>query len=208
MNIVILGATGGTGIELIKQTIEAGHSVTALVRDPKALKPFAERIQVKTGNLLDQDELAAILHGQDAVLSGFGPRVPLVKTDAHLLREFATALTAAMQNTGVRRLVTISTAFLFRDSIIPPTYLIGRLFFSSVVTDSADLEAIVKRSDLDWTIVRPPQLTDGSITRNYRERIEHLPRFGFKISRADVADYFVKILPSGEVTRKVVGISN
>lgn len=208
MKVLILGATGGTGMELIKQSLASGHDVTAFVRNPAPLKAFNGDIQIKTGDLLNRQELTAALRGQDGVLSGFGPRVPLAKSDAHLLRDFGNALKAGMPQAGVRRLVLISTAFLFRDSIIPPTYLIGRLFFPSVVSDAADLESIIENCDLDWTIVRPPQLTDLPATKRYRERVGQLPRFGFKISRADVAEYFVNALSKPERIRTVVGISN
>jgi putative NADH-flavin reductase len=208
MKIVVLGATGGTGMELIKQSLAAGHSVTAFARNPGALQVFAKSIQVETGDLLNREELAKVLQGHDAVLSGFGPRVPVAKSDVHLLRDFANALTLAMKRSGVRRVVIISTAFLFKDTLIPPTHLIGKLFFPSVVADAAELESIVEQSDLDWTIVRPPQLTDLPPTRKYRERIGHLPRFGFKISRADVANYFVKVLRDQTRVRRIVGISN
>jgi len=208
MRIVVLGATGGTGMELIKQSLAMGHSVTAFVRSPVSLRVFDKEIDIKIGDLLNREALARVLEGQDAVLSGFGPRVPIAKSDAHLLRDFANGLTAAMQQAAVRRVVLISTAFLFKDSFIPPTYLLGKMLFPSVVSDSAELESIIQRSDLDWTIVRPPQLTDRPLTGEYRKRIGHLPRFGFKISRADVADYFVKALSSKSVVRTIVGISN
>lgn len=105
----------------------------------------------------------------------------------------------------MRRLVIISTAFLFEDWIVPPTYLLGQLLFPSVVTDWAVLEKTVQESLLEWTIVRPPQLTDGPMTGSYRERIGHLPRLGFKISRADVAHYFVKSIGKGDVLRRSWG---
>jgi putative NADH-flavin reductase len=208
MKILVLGATGGTGMQLIKRSLASGHSVTAFARNPTPLKAFNGNIQIKTGDLLNREELAAVLPGHHAVLSGFGPRIPLAKSDAHLLRDFGNILTSAMQETMVRRLLLISTAFLFKDSVVPPTYLIGKLFFPSVVTDAAELEAIIERSELDWTIVRPPQLIDSASAEHYRERIGHLPRFGFKISRADVADYFVKSIEDERLIRKVVGISN
>lgn len=208
MKVVVLGATGGTGIELIKHLLASGHSVTAYVRNPAPLEEYATNVDIRTGNLLNSEQLAGVLQGHDAVLSGFGPRVPISKSDAHLLRDFANVLTSAMRQARVRRLVVISTAFLFKDSIIPPTHLVGRLFFPSVVKDSAALEGTIKQSDLDWTIVRPPQLTNSSSTGYYRERVGHLPRFGFKISRADVADYFVKALPNQMLIGKIVGISN
>lgn len=208
MKLVVLGATGGTGLELVRQSLERGHQVTAFVRSPDALQAFKDRFCVRQGNLLDSSQLADAISGHDAVLSGFGPRVPIAKSDAHLLRDFATTLTTAMPLAGVRRVIVISTAFLFRDSVIPPTYLLGRLFFPGVVADSAAMEQIITHSDLDWTIVRPPQLTDRPHTGKYRLRFAHLPRFGFKISRADVADSFLNALEKRNTVGRVLGVSN
>jgi len=209
MKLMILGATGGTGLELIRRSLVHHHSVTAFVRNPDRLQEtFSGKIEIRRGDLLDQNALKDVLRGHDAVLSGFGPRVPVAKTDAHLLAKFAAVLTGAMKDVGVRRAIIISTAFLFKDSIIPPTFLIGKLFFPTVVSDSAASEAIFQESGLDWTIVRPPQLTDLPFTGKYRVRLGHLPRMGFKIGRPDVADYFVKAASDKLLIRKIVGISN
>jgi putative NADH-flavin reductase len=208
MKLVVLGATGGTGRELVRESLENGHSVTAFVRNAVRLREFQGKIRVVEGDLLDRGALAKVLDHHDAVLSGFGPRVPIAKSDARLLEQFAAVVTGAMHDAKVQRLVIISTAFLFKDSIVPPTYLLGKLFFPSVVTDSAALEKTVQGSALEWTIVRPPQLTDMPKTGSYRERIGHLPRLGFKISRADVAHYFVKAIGKVDVMQKIVGISN
>jgi putative NADH-flavin reductase len=208
MKLVVLGATGGVGLEIVRQAIERGHSVTAFVRSPERLKPFQDRIAVKQGDLLNSSEVERAIQGHDAVLSGFGPRVPISKDDANLLRDFAVALTAAMQHVEVRRVVVVSTAFLFRDSIVPPTYLFGRLFFPGVVVDAAAMERIFEGSGLDWTIVRPPQLTDKPRTGRYRVREGHLPRFGFNISRADVADCFLKTVEDRGSVGKILGASN
>jgi putative NADH-flavin reductase len=208
MKLVVLGATGGTGLELVRQSIERKHQVTAFVRSPEALQPYHERISIKRGNVLDSSQLAEAIHGHDAILSGFGPRVPISKSDANLLRDFAVALTTAMARASLRRVIVISTAFLFKDSIIPPTYLLGRMFFGSVVVDSAASEQIITQTNLDWTVVRPPQLTDKPGTGRYRLREGHLPRFGFKISRADVADSFLNALETPNSIRKILGVSN
>jgi putative NADH-flavin reductase len=208
MKLVVLGATGGTGLEIVRQAIEHHHEVTAFVRSAKRLKPFGDRITVKQGDLLSSADLEKVIRGNDAVLSGFGPRVPIAKTDANLLRDFAAALMTAMQHAGVRRTVVVSTAFLFKDSIVPPTYLFGRLFFPGVVVDAAAMERIFAGSGLDWTIVRPPQLTDKPWTGKYRVRVGHLPRFGFNISRADVAHCFLKTVEDGTYIGKVVGVSS
>jgi putative NADH-flavin reductase len=208
MKFAVLGATGGTGLEIVRQAVENGHSVTAFVRSPERLKPLANRITIQQGDLLNTAELAKAITGHDAILSGFGPRVPIAKSDANLLRNFASALTTAMHQANVRRAVIVSTAFLFKDSILPPAHLFGRLFFPGVVIDASAMERTVMESGLDWTIVRPPQLTDKPVTGKYRVRTGHLPRFGFNISRANVAHFFLKTAEDPASIRKVVGVSN
>jgi putative NADH-flavin reductase len=206
MNLVVLGATGSTGLEIVRQAIEYGHSVTAFVRSPERLKPFRDRISVKQGNLLDAAELEPVIKGHDAVLSAFGPRVPIAKGDANLLRQFAVALTTAMPRAGVRRVVLESVAFLFKDAIIPPAYLLGRLFFPGVVADASGMEKVLEKSGLDWTIARPPKLTPKPFTGKYRVREGHLPAFGFSISYADVADFMIKAVQNRSLIGKVVGV--
>jgi len=206
MKLVVLGATGGTGLEIVRQAVDQRHHVTAFVRRPDRLNAFAHQIAIQQGELLNATALAEVVRGQDAVLSAFGPRVPIARQDANLLRDFAGALSAAMERAGVRRVVVISTAFLFKDAILPPAYLVGRLFFSGVVKDSCAMEQIFTGSSLDWTIVRPPQLNEKPHTGKYRVREAHLPAFGFNIPRADVADFFLKTVADSGSIRKVVGV--
>jgi putative NADH-flavin reductase len=208
LKLVVLGATGATGLELVKQAVKRGHFVTAFVRSPERLKHFQERITIRQGDLLNGVLLEQAIQGQDAVLSGFGPRVPVAKADANLLERFARALTRAMSAAGVKRAVVESVAFLFKDSILPPAYLLGRLLFPKTVADAAAMERIFADTDLNWTMVRPPELTDKPYTGKYRVREGHLPRFGLKISRADVADLMIKLAENHASIRKVVGIAN
>jgi putative NADH-flavin reductase len=208
MKLLVVGATGGTGLEVVRQAMERGHSVTAFVRSPDRLKTFRDRVVIKQGNLLNSAELEEVMKGHDAVLSGFGPRVPISKADANLLQQFAIALTSAMLHTEVKRVVVESVAFLFKDSILPPAYLLGQLFFRGTVADASAMERVLEESGLDWTILRPPQLTDKPYTGKYRVREGHLPRFGFKISRADVADLMIKVVENHSSIRQVLGICN
>jgi putative NADH-flavin reductase len=208
LKLVVLGATGATGLEVVRGAIKQGHSVTAFVRSPDRLNILKNQIMVREGDLLDSSQLARVIEGHDAIVSAFGPRVPVSKADAHLLQRFALALTNAMEQTSVRRVVVESVAFLFKDSLIPPAYLLGRLLFPTIVADSAAMERVFESSGLDWTMVRPPQLTDKPYTGNYRVREGHLPAFGFKISRADVADFMINVVENGSSVRKVVGVSN
>ena len=208
MKLLVLGATGGTGLEMVREAIERGHSVTAFVRSPERLKPFGDHITIRQGNLLNAAELEPVIKGHEAVPSGFGPRLPVSKADANLLRQFGGALTAAMRKAGVKRVVVESVAFLFKDSIIPPAYLLGRLLFPGIVADASGMEELFQNSGLEWTIARPPELTDKPYTGKYRVREGHLPRFGFNISRSDVADFMIKAAENRSLLGKIVGISN
>jgi len=208
MKLVVLGATGGTGLEIVRRAVDRGHAVTAFVRSPQALEKFADRISIVQGDLLNGVELGRIIAGHDGVLSGFGPRLPVLKADAHLLQQFAGTLTDAMQHLDTKRVIVLSVAFLFRDSIFPPAYLLGRLLFPGIVADAAAMENVVQRSGLDWTLVRPPKLTDKPYTGKYRFEAGHLPRFGFSISRADVADFMLKTVNEPASIGKIIGVSN
>src|SRR6478672_8786823 len=121
MKLFVVGATGGIGLEIVRQAIDRGHSVTAFVRSPERLKTLGDHINILPGNPLNSAELQYAIRGHDAILSGFGPRVPIAKADANLLRDFAVSLTAAMRHAGIQRVIIVSTAFLFKDSIVPPT---------------------------------------------------------------------------------------
>ena len=208
MKLLVLGATGGTGLAIVLQAIERGHEVTAFVRNPERLKTFRERVAIIRGDLLDAAELARAIEGHDAVLSAFGPRYPVAKSDADLLHRFALGLTAAMRQAGVTRVAVESVAFLFKDAILPPAYMLGRLFFPVIVADASAMEKIISNSGLDWTIVRPPRLTNQPRTGMYRVREGHLPSLGFTISRADVADYMIGAIEKRTSIRRVVGVCN
>jgi putative NADH-flavin reductase len=208
MKLAVLGATGGTGLRIVEQALQRGHAVTAFVRLPERLGNLRQSVTVRQGDLLDATELEEAIRGHDAVVSGFGPRLPIAKSEKDLLSRFARALTKAMEGSDVRRAVVESTAFLFRDTILPPAHLVGKLFFPTVVVDASGMEEIFCTSSLDWTMVRPPQLTDHSYSGKYRVREGHLPVFGFKVSRANVAEFMVKCAENARSIRKVFGVSH
>ena len=87
MKLLILAATGATGIEIVREAIELGHEVTVFVRSPERLSGLESRLRIGTGDLLNPRDLVSVARGQDAVLSTFGPRVPVARSDQHLLRD-------------------------------------------------------------------------------------------------------------------------
>lgn len=192
MNLLVLGATGPTGRHVVDQALAAGHRVTAFVRDPAKLPVRHERLRVVTGDVLAGDALPEATRGQDAVISALG--VGLSFSPGRLFELSTPRVIAAMEQTGVKRLVQVS-AFGVGDTFAQVP-LLPRLFIRTLLArlyaDKERGEEILKRSDLDWTIVYPAGLTNGPHTGDYRFG-EHVELRGFPtVSRADVADLLLK----------------
>jgi putative NADH-flavin reductase len=209
MNLLIVGATGGTGQQLVSQALERGHRVTALVRKEPSAEPRPGLITV-LGDVLDASSLDRAVQGQDAVLSALGHKQFFRPT--HILSEGTRNLIGAMWRHGVRRFVCetalgISDAWwqmglsytLFVRPIIVPLYF----------WDKTRQEAVIRASDLDWTIVRPGALTNGPKRGHYRQG----PRVGHwlwtvRISRADVAAFMLDQLTDDRYVRTAVGVAD
>jgi putative NADH-flavin reductase len=203
MRLFILGATGGIGQHLLRIGLERGHELTAYVRSPHKISQARQRLAVVPGDLFNADAIARSLAGHDAVLSAFGPTTIRTTT---LRREFGRALASAMRQAGVRRVQLVSAAFLFRDvgmlgALLKPT------LFRFMAPDMADMEREIMKDDLEWTVVRPPRLTDGPPTRSYRVADGELPASGYVISRADVADFMIHEAERPAHLHKIVGLA-
>jgi putative NADH-flavin reductase len=204
MKLFILGATGGIGRHLVGLAQERGHSVTAYVRSPEKIGEAHERLKIMPGDVFNVDEMAGSMEGHDAVLSSFGPNALLSST---LRCDFGRALAAAMRKSGVRRLELVSSALLFREAGILPGILKVTLF-SQMLPDMAGMEAEVCQSDLDWTMVRPPRLTNSPARHSYRLADGNLPKGGFLISRADVAHFMIGEAENPNHVQRIVGVAN
>jgi putative NADH-flavin reductase len=197
MNITILGATGGIGGHLLRFSLDRGHRVTALARNPNAITTHHERLRWVQGDITDDKSIgAAIPPGTDAVLSALGARG---KADAHVLENGARATVAAMQRQGVRRILLISAAGFHIDRYdgwllgFAKRHIVSRIL-AEPFDDAKRMEQVVVSGDLDWTIVLPPKLLDAPAPSPYRTARDHnLPR-GFAISRINVADAMLTCL--------------
>ena len=216
MRLFILGATGRTGAELVEQGLARGHAVTAFVRSPRKIALEHERLTVIEGDPLDAGQLRAALPGHDIVLFALGPgpaadhpRLSLPFTNGSspltVSGDSARSTVRAMQETGVHRLIVVSVAFLFPDFLLGRIF--GSLFFRDVVRDAREVERVVGESGLEWTIVRPPQLTPGARTGQYRVKDGHRPPRGFSLSRADLAHFMLREAEHPQHLRKIVGVS-
>jgi len=205
LRLFVLGATGGTGRALVEQALRRGHRVTAFVRSPQKLQPAANGLVVVRGDPRDAGALRAALTGQDAVLSALGP--PGVGRST-VVSDSARSTVAAMQATGIRRLLVVGVAVLFENEGLL-TAIARRTFLRNVAKDHAEMEAILRASGLDWTVVRPPRLTNGALTRSYGAADERLPEgAALTISRADVADFLLDEVEHPAHVRRIVGLAS
>jgi putative NADH-flavin reductase len=188
MRLALLGATGGIGGHLLTWALDSGHEVHALARTPGALPPAA-RLSVTTGDALDAAAVTEVIDGADAVLSALGPRGAPTPS---LLGGAAVNIVDAMAKASVRRLVAVSAAGAFisgdPDMGVLVKAILPRIFATSFA-DVRQMEATIRGSDLDWTLVRAVRLVNGPRTGRYRVSPDYPPPRGRKISRADVAHF-------------------
>jgi putative NADH-flavin reductase len=204
MRLLVLGATGRTGAELLVQALTQGHQVTALARDLGRLSVQDERVHAIAGSATDRAVIHAALEGQDAVLCALGPRSPTALLSFDLMRATVEALIPSMQAQRVDRIVMLSALGAGQSAAHAPALfrLMFRTLFRQVGNDKAIAEAMLEESELDWTIVYPPSLTNGARTGNYRHgpalEVHRMPR----ISRADVAQFMLAQLTDHNYSRK------
>ncbi|ROO90469.1 putative NADH-flavin reductase [Actinocorallia herbida] len=189
MDLTMFGATGRTGRHLVRAALAAGHRVTAVVRDPARLETAAHPLlEVVTADPLDPAAIEDAVAGRDAVLSALGASD---RTSAAVCGPAARSIIAAMRAGGTRRLVFVTASGHVVDAgdglatrrIVKP--LVGR-FLAGPFADFADAEREIRASGLDWTIVRPPRLTDGP-AKPYRTAVDRNVRGGLSLSRTDLA---------------------
>jgi len=221
MNLTIVAATGGIGLQLLEQAVDAGQKITAIVRNPQRL---SREVRTFVADLANPDSatLRSAIMGADAVLSGLGARSA---ADTGVATRGTQAIVQAMSAVGVKRIIVVSAApigtvpspaqphppkydpgdgFFMRHLLAPLTKAALREHYA----DLATMEDVLRESDADWTIVRPPRLTDGPLTGRYRIANGQNLRRGLSISRADVAHFMLRALGQPEMIRQVIGVAN
>ena len=221
MKLTIFAATGGIGRHALEQAVAAGHDVTAVVRSPGKLPAGTRAVRADLAHP-DPAALESAAAGADAVLSGLGPRS---NADAGIASRGTRAIVHAMRATGTRRIVVVSAAPVGTVASpgrpAPPRhdpgdgifmrYLFGPLVKVALREHYADLalmEDVLRDSGLDWTVVRPPRLTDKPVTGAYRTASERNLRGGWFVSRADVAHCMLRVLDQPETIGHAIGIAN
>ena len=196
LKLLVLGATGKTGRLVVEQALAAGHTVTAFARNPADLRIDDERLTVANGDARYVDDLRAASNGQDAVINTIGGG------ERKLIMNASVALVTAMQESGVKRVVAIST-FIATPNFKPTGMmrLFPRLVRGMAADDVAGMK-VLESSGLDWTIV-------------YATLLKSKPRAGYRfigtdepvtakssINRVDVADCLLAALDDPATIRQ------
>jgi putative NADH-flavin reductase len=205
LNLLIVGANGKTGRALVQQSCELGHQVTAFVHHRPGQPMQCARII--EGDARDPELLEPALAGQHAVIDTVGTRKPFLKTT--LETDVARNLIAAMRRHGLRRIVAVSSIGV-GDSIVNMPAIYRPLiptFFRGAMPDKEGMEAQLRFSNLDWTIVRPAGLTDGPQTNAVHIITPASRRHMRSISRADLSAFILGHLHDAAFYQQVVGIA-
>ncbi len=206
--IALFGATRGVGRSFLELALVAGHHVTALVRDPSRLDLSHPGLALVTGDVTDPAAVRATIADADTVVCALGAPA----RDASRIRERGTAqIVAAMKDAGVRRLLCVSVLGARETRAgLPALYrwLIFPLFLRHAVADHDRQEQIIEDSGLDYTIVRPPNLTDGPVTGDFAKGFgTDMRGLSLKISRADVAGFMLEQAERDDYLRRTVAVS-
>lgn len=204
MKLGIFGATGTTGRHLVELALSAGHEVTAMVRDPALADLDSFRVRLVVGALDDQEAVQRTVAGQDAVISVLGVRKG-GPTD--VCAQGATSILNAMKATGVRRIIALSAhgASESRDASLFIRFV--RSVIAEKMRDKDEMEALIRASGFDWTLVRPPALTNGKRTGDYRFGPELKMGWLARISRSDVAEFILRNAISSTSVQKIFTVA-
>jgi putative NADH-flavin reductase len=207
--VLIVGATGGTGRQLVEQALERGHVVTALARDPSALRIEHPQLTVVRGDVLDYPSVEAAVRGQDAVLSALGHKQFFFRP-TRVLSEGTGNLLRAMEAHQVRRFVC-ETSLGIGDSAgrmgLYYTFFVIPVILQCYFWDKARQEQLLAASRVDWIVVRPGALTNGAKRGRYRQGRNVGSFFQtVRISRADAADFMLNQMSDNTYLRAAPGV--
>ncbi|MBB3005342.1 putative NADH-flavin reductase [Paraburkholderia tropica] len=210
--IALFGATGPTGRHIIEEALKHGYNLSVYTRDARKLASFAGRVDIVVGDLQDQSAIAKCVQGADAVISALGPNSLKVQGDKPVMHGL-THIIAAMKHAGVRRLIQISTAAYRdpKDGFAFKPHAFALLFKVIARKGYEDIKAtgeLVANSDLDWTLIRIPNLKDGPADGGVDVGWYGKTKLGMKLSRGNLAKFLVDQVTDKQFVRAAPGIAN
>jgi putative NADH-flavin reductase len=210
MKIVVVGANGGIGRKVVELGLSKGFHVTAVVRNPAKLIITHPALSVVKCDILEVGSLDSILPGKDAIVSAIGSG-SLKETVVY--SKGVENIIASMKIHGIKRAMFISASGL---EVNPTHSFIVRFatrqilqrILKDMYADLMRMEDVIRRSDIDWTIIRPPRLTDQAVTGKYRVAVNTILDKPMTISRANVAHYIVNNLTDTGIIKSMIEIAD
>lgn len=192
MKWIVFGGSRGAGRRVVERALKAGHEVTAFARSKGDLDLSQSGLSFIAGDVRDLDQVTMAVAGHDAVICAIGNGTD--NSPQSLRTEAMENIRAAMSAQGVERLVCLSALGVGeseKGAGLVFRWIIKPLFTGNVVADQTGMEQVVRSSDLKWTLVRPPALTDKPARGSFRTSTD--PEFfGMQISREDLAELMVQ----------------
>jgi len=210
--IALFGATGPTGRHIIEEALKQGYSLSVYTRDAKKLESFIGRIEIIVGDLSNQDAIAKCIHSADVVISALGPNGLKVQGDKPVMHGLSNII-AAMKHAGVHRLIQISTAAYRdpKDEFALKAHAFALLFKVIARKGYEDIKAtgeLIANSDLDWTLVRIPNLKDGPANGNVNVGWYGKTKLSMKLSRANLAKFLINQVKDKAFVRAAPAIAD
>lgn len=207
MRILIIGATGALGRAAVQAALQGGHGTAALVRDPAGAK-LPESVELAVGDVLDRSSLRRAVSGREAVICALG--TPSPRQASTLLREGTGNLVVTMDQAGVRRLVCVTLLGTGRSranaSLLYRQVILRAL--APMLPDKQAQEDVVRSSQLDWTLVRPPRFTGGKPGGRLRVIPEGQPGRVDHVVRADLARFLLDCATENRHLREAVAVGS
>lgn len=209
MNITIIGASAGVGLETTKRALQRNHKVTTLSRSEINLPSNANLNSIK-GSATNKADLKKSIENADVVIVALGTGASMKATT--LYSDFAKLLVEVKQETNTQIPFIILTGFGAGESAQFNSIFMKLLFnllLKAVYSDKTKMEEIISQSNMKWEIVRPGALKDKALTEKYRVETKLFKGINIGgINRADVADYMVKQAENPTELNKYVSLSN
>lgn len=208
MKVVVFGATGSVGVEIVQQALNKGFEVTAFARNPDKMTNLRHaNLKIYKGDVRKPNDVENAVQNHDVVLCALGDG----KTGK--IRASGTRnIIDAMNKNGIKRLICQSTLGMggsYGNLNFFWRHIMFGMLLKKVFQDHQLQEQYILNSDLDYTIVRPSAVTEGTITNGYKIGFDgEFKRLNLKISRADVADFMLRQLQMDGYIKKAVSISN
>ena len=207
--VMVLGANGGIGRQAVEMALAQGHSVTAILRTPSNITLIHPNLIIVKGDIMKPETWEKYLENKDVVISAIGATS---RKETTLYSQGAGNLLNAMKKTGANRVFFISASGLEVNPShslfirLVTTYVLQRLL-KNMYADLNKMEQLIKESDLNWTILRPPRLTNRPFTGRYRFAINSFLKAGLSISRADLAHFMMVNATNNSIYKKTVEVA-